>query len=440
MQRLIMKLFARIVLWLAGWKIESQVEYIPKRCVVIAAPHTSFFDIFLAYMCCWYHGLDIKVAVAERTMNMFFVGSLLRFFGAIHVDRSKQSGLTDAIVDRMMKSEEFALGIAPEGSRSRMEKWKTGFYHIALKAEVPIILGYYDYARRVTGFGPLLHASGDMDMDFAKLREFYAPFQAKWPERQTDIIWQKPVARNYEMIFVDVDEVLLDMDFDLLQKVWPAASALDLETFRRRSHHTLTQSFPHIWSAHGEQECLQKLFAAKVLLSQPAYEFLCAETLSKLLSDPRVHLLTSIPDVFAEQRRQRFLQLFGVDMQGRLHACFGQKTKGEWIRGIAGEQGIDLDNVCLIDDYASNAVSALKLGIDSFIVAKTWNQEPRRELLKQYDGRCYVLQEKRVDKFLSDLLNRQLIHPSHLIGAYFSDSSLDHTETLSTMLQQGVSA
>lgn len=440
MQRVFMKLFARFMLWVVGWKVESQVEYIPKRCVVIAAPHTSFFDIFLAYMCSWYHGLDIKVAVAERTMNMFFIGRLLRFFGAIYVDRSKQSGLTDAIVDRMINSEEFALGIAPEGSRSRKEKWKTGFYHIAMKAEVPIVLGYYDYDRQVTGFGPLLHASGDIEKDFAKLREFYAPFQAKWPERQTDIIWQKPVAKNYEMIFVDVDEVLLDMDFQLLQKVWPAASALNLQSFRSRSHHSLTHAFPHIWTAKDEQECLQRLFAEKVLLSQPAYEFLCAETLSTLLKDPRVHLLTSIPDRFAEQRRQRFQQLFNVDMHGRLHACFGHKSKGEWIIDLAQANQVDLTQVCLIDDFAANAVSALNLGIDSFIVAKTWNQQQRSELLKQHDGRCFILQETRVDKFLSDLLNRQLILPTHLIGTYSADQSKDDTDTSPTMLQQGVSA
>jgi 1-acyl-sn-glycerol-3-phosphate acyltransferase len=438
MQQFIMQGIARFMLWIVGWKIESSVEYIPKRCVVIAAPHTSFFDIFLAYMCSWYHGIDIKVAVAERTMNMFVIGRLLRLLGAIYVDRSKNTGLTDSIVDLMKNSEEFALGIAPEGGRSKRDKWKTGFYQIALKAEVPIVPGYYDYARRVTGFGPLLHASGDIEKDFAKLRNFYAPFQAKWPERQTDIIWQEPLAKNYEMIFIDVDEVLLDMDFNLLQKVWPAAQSLDLETFRRRSHHSLTQSFPHIWTAKEEQETLQRLFGEKVLLSQPAYEFLCARTLSQLLQDPRVHLLTSIPEIFAEQRRQRFLQLFGVDMQGRLHACFGKKTKGEWIVDLSRAHQVDLSRVCLIDDFAANAVSALEFGIDSFIVGKTWNQRERPELLQQYDGRCFILEETRVDKFLADLLHRQFIHPAHLISSPAAEVQ-NFSEATPVMLQ-GVNA
>jgi FMN phosphatase YigB (HAD superfamily) len=436
-----MKLMARFVLWIIGWRIESQVEYIPKRSVVIAAPHTSFFDIFLAYMCCWYHGIDIKVAVAERTMNMLFIGRLLRSLGAIHVDRSRQSGLTDSIVNLMKSSEEFALGIAPEGGRSKQSKWKTGFYHIAVTADVPIIPGYYDYARRVTGFGPLLHPSGDIEKDFARLRTFYAPFQAKWPERQTEITWRSSSMKNYQMIFVDVDEVLLDMDFDLLQKVWPAAKVLDHHAFRTRRHHSLTESFPQLWSPQEEQDCLKQLFLEKVLLSQPAYEFLSAHSLAQILQDPRIHLLTSIPEVFAEQRRQRFLELFGVDMKGRLHCCFGKKSKGEWIVDLAQAHQVELSQTCLIDDFAPNVASALKLGIDGYIVAKTWNQSEHLELARRYHGRFFVLHETRVDRFLTDLLQQDLVHPSHLLHVPAAlEQDPEALPVMASMAKQGASA
>ena len=166
-----------------GWRIEGEVPSEPKL-VAIAAPHTSYWDfahmIAFAFATGQYISFLMKASMFRGPM-----GGLIRGLGGISVDRSQAHGLVESVTRTLEKNDELILVIAPEGSRKRGEYWKSGFYHVARSAGVPIAMGFLDYGRRVVGFGPLLWPSGDVESDVMALQAFYADKRAKYPEQHT---------------------------------------------------------------------------------------------------------------------------------------------------------------------------------------------------------------------------------------------------------------
>jgi 1-acyl-sn-glycerol-3-phosphate acyltransferase len=106
------------------------------------------------------------------------LGNLLRWFGAIPIDRSHGAEVVPQLIETINKSDRFCLALAPEGTRKWMPYWKTGFYRIAVEADVPIVLAYIDYKSKEMGVGEIFKPSGDPDKDLEYLRTFYAPFTA----------------------------------------------------------------------------------------------------------------------------------------------------------------------------------------------------------------------------------------------------------------------
>ena len=180
-----LKLFADLILKLAGWRVEVTIPE-AKKYVLIGAPHTTNWDFPLALLCFW----SVQKPIKWVAKNQLFKGPLKYFFnalGGIPVDRSAPSGFIEQIASQFEKNEEMILCLAPEGTRSKTQYWKTGFYYIALTAKVPVCLGYIDYPKRTMGFSEMLLPSGDIDKDFEQIKKFYQDKSGKYPEKQGPI-------------------------------------------------------------------------------------------------------------------------------------------------------------------------------------------------------------------------------------------------------------
>lgn len=168
-----LKFFAKIYLKLVGWTVESEVPAGVDKFVIIAAPHTSNWDfpitIAVAAM------IDMKFYfVGKHTMFRRPFGGLFRRLGGIPVDRRKSRNFVDQIADAFAQADRMALGIAAEGTRSKRDYWKSGFYYIAHAAGVPIALGYLDYKTKRGGLGPMVDSSLPIDQVMDIIRDFYA--------------------------------------------------------------------------------------------------------------------------------------------------------------------------------------------------------------------------------------------------------------------------
>jgi len=173
------KLFARVCLLISGWKLEGEIPDL-RKCVIIGAPHTSNWDFFFGMVYKLYYGLNIHFLIKKELFRFPFRW-VFHYIGGIPVDRRKHDNLVEQLGEKMINSECFYLAIAPEGSRKAVMVWKRGFYHIAKKAGVPIVLGYMDYRRRVVGVGPVFYPRNDIEKDMKEIALFYSTIQAKYP-------------------------------------------------------------------------------------------------------------------------------------------------------------------------------------------------------------------------------------------------------------------
>jgi len=173
-----------------GWKFVGDMPQRIKKAVLIVAPHTSNWDGFYGLLFCFVKQLPVKFAIKKEAM-IFPIGPLLKWMGAIPIDRKRKSksAKTGSMVQHMtallQQQESLMLIIAPEGTRSRVTRWKQGFYHIALQANVPLILGYLDYQQKHLGFGPVVYATGDYDKDLEQIQAFYKDKVGKYPAQGT---------------------------------------------------------------------------------------------------------------------------------------------------------------------------------------------------------------------------------------------------------------
>lgn len=163
----------------AGWKIEGSLPQGVTKCVLIAAPHTSNWDLPYTLMVAFALRLQIYW-MGKSGIFSFPFGPIMRWLGGIAVNRSQASNLVDSCAQELVKADgSVHLVVPPEGTRSKTRYWKTGFYYIALQAQVPIVMAYMDYSRKVSGLGPLFVPSGDIDKDMVAIKAFYAPFKGK---------------------------------------------------------------------------------------------------------------------------------------------------------------------------------------------------------------------------------------------------------------------
>lgn len=172
---------ARLYAWLSGWRVVGELPDDP-RMIGILAPHTSNWDVFYMYLMA--ENFRIKANwLAKDSLLRPPWGWFLRPLGAIPVVRSEHHNMTDAVAETILAYDRLYLAIAPEGTRRRVDTWRTGFYHIARKAGVRVILMYIDYRKKEVGFGPIIDpANGGIQRDFETIRAFYAGVTPKHPE------------------------------------------------------------------------------------------------------------------------------------------------------------------------------------------------------------------------------------------------------------------
>lgn len=169
----------KAILEASGWTIDGGAPA-AKKFVLIAAPHTSNWDFVYALACTSVLGLPLRF-MAKDALFRGPPGHLFRALGGIPIDRSKANNVVDSMVHEFAQRSELALLIPPEGTRKGGQYWKSGFYHIARGAGVPVALGFLDYPRKRVGIGPLLTLSGDVKADMDQIRAFYADKGAKEP-------------------------------------------------------------------------------------------------------------------------------------------------------------------------------------------------------------------------------------------------------------------
>lgn len=157
---------------LAGWKFEGEPPA-EKKYVALAVPHTSNWDGLLLVALTQSIGLQMEWMVKDSWVKGP-LGSVLRRVGAVGINRSRATNVVDQMIEQFRQRDAFVLGIPPEGTRSRAEQWKSGFYHIARGANVPVVPGYLDFGTKRAGLGPAIHLTGDVRADMDRIRAFYA--------------------------------------------------------------------------------------------------------------------------------------------------------------------------------------------------------------------------------------------------------------------------
>lgn len=163
---------SKTVMGALRWRVEGGLPDLPKF-VLIGAPHTSNWDFVLFLGIVFHLQANVRfMGKAELFNNPF--GFFFRWCGGIPVDRTKSNGLVDQMVQASRENENFILTIAPEGTRSKVNEWKRGFYHIAQGAGIPIVLAVVDGAKKVVRIGQIFNPTGDVDNDMQAIQSFFA--------------------------------------------------------------------------------------------------------------------------------------------------------------------------------------------------------------------------------------------------------------------------
>jgi len=177
----------KLIFKLGGWKITHYLPDDIKQCVVVVAPHTSNWDFVYGMGAIRFMKLHPRFAIKKEWICFPFKRLMLSC-GALPIDRSpkttlgEKKGSVDAMADLFKTNSTLRLIITPEGTRSKVTKWKTGFYYVALKANVPIALGFMDYEKRECGIDKIIYPSGDFRKDMKEIMDFYKNRKGKNPE------------------------------------------------------------------------------------------------------------------------------------------------------------------------------------------------------------------------------------------------------------------
>lgn len=164
---------------LTGWRIEGELPAEATRSVLIAAPHTSNWDLPYTLMVAFALNLNVYWMGKQSIFRPPFRG-LMKWLGGIPVNREQSTNLVAASAQAIREaSGSLQLIVPPEGTRSKTRYWKTGFYYIALGAGVPIVMAYMDYATKRSGLGPIFMPTGNIEADMSAIKAFYAPFKGK---------------------------------------------------------------------------------------------------------------------------------------------------------------------------------------------------------------------------------------------------------------------
>jgi len=176
-----MQAIARFIYFkLLGWKLEGELSEIPK-CVIVVAPHTHWLDLFLGFL--------IR-AVVKKEINFIGkaslfkppIGWLLRWMGGAPITRSENKNQVQQISEIFEKKKVFRLAVAPEGTRKKVDTWKTGFYYIARAANVPVVKVAFDFGKKTIKIADPVEMTSNMETDIFEIMKFYEGVKGKIPE------------------------------------------------------------------------------------------------------------------------------------------------------------------------------------------------------------------------------------------------------------------
>ena len=177
-----MKLFAKFILiTILGWKIKGNFPKHLKKYVIIAAPHTHWQDFPLGILVKWIQQTPINY-IGKASLFKPPFGFIFRWLGGTPVNRSESTNKVQAIVNVFNENEKFILALSPEGTRKRIDKWKTGFYYIAKGANVPIVLATLDFGKKEVKIAEPYYLTDSMENDFNHFYQFYKGVKGKIPE------------------------------------------------------------------------------------------------------------------------------------------------------------------------------------------------------------------------------------------------------------------
>lgn len=190
---------ARRLLALFGWQVRFNGLPGPHG-VAIVYPHTSNWDFVIGLLAKWTINLPIRWIGKESLFRGFTgatLGRLMRWWGGRPVNRQTASGAVDQLAQMMQSEPWFWLGLAPEGTRRHTDNLRSGFYHLALKLDLPVALAYIDYRRREIGVTDFVHMTGDEAQDLEMLRSFYADKIARFPAQASTIAFRRAESRPH---------------------------------------------------------------------------------------------------------------------------------------------------------------------------------------------------------------------------------------------------
>lgn len=177
----VIRWFSIISLKISGWRTVGTLPDIPKF-VMIAAPHTSNWDFPIMMFIAFKMRAKLYWMGKDAIFRKPFRG-LFKWLGGIPIDRSRSNNVVEQMVVNFHEADKLILTIPPSGTRKKVKKWKSGFYHIAAGANVPVVLGFLDFKRKTGGIGPVVDLTGDMEQDMMGIRAFYSDIEGKYPEK-----------------------------------------------------------------------------------------------------------------------------------------------------------------------------------------------------------------------------------------------------------------
>ncbi len=176
---------AQTVAKYVDWRVTVE-QPVPQKCVIIGAHHTSSTDLWATFLLTAALGVKFRW-IAKDTLFWGPLGWIFRPLGGIPVNRRKSTNFVEQMATLFQQEDVLHLVISPEGTRRQTDCWKKGFYYIALTAQVPVVMGFADYKRKVVGLGPSFIPSGDIQVDMQLIREFYTTITGRYPDRQGEV-------------------------------------------------------------------------------------------------------------------------------------------------------------------------------------------------------------------------------------------------------------
>lgn len=173
------------MLWIFGWDIKGKPPD-HKKYILIGGPHTSNWDFPIGIAAIYTFRLRISW-IGKHTLFHWSYGWFFRWLGGVPVDRDSPQGIVDQMADKLRSSEELVLVLAPAGTRRKRDYWKSGFYRIAMNAEVPLACVYLDFSEKIACIGPPFMLTGDVHKDMNHIREFFEGHMGKYPDLMTPV-------------------------------------------------------------------------------------------------------------------------------------------------------------------------------------------------------------------------------------------------------------